>query len=265
VFSPYYAWSGRGAPDNHCAVNVALYGARHHRWAMTERPRARLRRAADVFAVADSSLSWRGDRLIIDIAETAAPIPLPLRGRIEVRPEAAASRAIALDAAGRHLWTPIAPRCDVQVDFSQPGLAWRGAGYLDSNQGAEPLEAGFRRWDWARAHAPDGCVVTYSATARTGPALDMALHIDRAGAITRRELPPLQRLPAGVWRVARQTRADAARIATVFEDAPFYARTALDATLYGHRGPALHESLDLDRFARGWVRALLPVRMPRRG
>ncbi len=26
VFSPYYAWSGRRSPDNHCALNVALYG-----------------------------------------------------------------------------------------------------------------------------------------------------------------------------------------------------------------------------------------------
>ena len=28
VFSPYYAWSGRRDPLNHCAVNVALYGER---------------------------------------------------------------------------------------------------------------------------------------------------------------------------------------------------------------------------------------------
>ena len=28
VFSPYYAWTGRRDPLNHCAVNVALYGPR---------------------------------------------------------------------------------------------------------------------------------------------------------------------------------------------------------------------------------------------
>ena len=26
VFSPYYHWSGRAEPENHVAINVALYG-----------------------------------------------------------------------------------------------------------------------------------------------------------------------------------------------------------------------------------------------
>ena len=34
VFSPYYAWSGRTDPYNHCAINLALYGPRSSRWAM---------------------------------------------------------------------------------------------------------------------------------------------------------------------------------------------------------------------------------------
>ena len=40
VFSPYYAWARRKGPadaDNHCALNVALYGDAGHRWSMTER------------------------------------------------------------------------------------------------------------------------------------------------------------------------------------------------------------------------------------
>ncbi|MCX7894268.1 MAG: hypothetical protein N2544_18135, partial [Burkholderiales bacterium] len=42
VFSPYYAWAQRrrGAPalaEQHCALNLATYGAGPRRWTMTER------------------------------------------------------------------------------------------------------------------------------------------------------------------------------------------------------------------------------------
>ena len=50
VFSPYYHWSGRAEPENHVAINVALYGERGHRWSMTERGRGALdRRAPGIF------------------------------------------------------------------------------------------------------------------------------------------------------------------------------------------------------------------------
>jgi carotenoid 1,2-hydratase len=303
VFSPYYAWSGRSDPLNHCAINVALYGRRHHRWMMTEHGRTHVQRTPETFQVGASVAAWRGDALDITINERCAPIPLPGRGRILVRPEMAPQRALALDSARRHWWAPIAPRCAVEVQFAQPALTWRGAGYLDSNAGAEPLEHGFRHWDWARAHDTDGCIVTYRTTPRSGAALarfqsasshvplrpsaqnqeyrplsdekrdstfpesglDVALHIDGQGAITTREPPPLQRLSPTLWGIPRHTRAQSARVARTLEDAPFYARSELDATLYGHRGPAMHESLDLTRFSSAWVKALLPVRMPRRG
>ena len=45
VFSPYYALArrrGRGDPQHHCALNVALYGAGGRGWAMTERGRGSL-------------------------------------------------------------------------------------------------------------------------------------------------------------------------------------------------------------------------------
>jgi carotenoid 1,2-hydratase len=50
-----------------------------------------------------------------------------------------------------------------------------------------------------------------------------------------------------------------------FEDAPFYARTLLETRVSGIAGPAVHESLDLDRFRSLWVQCLLPFRMPRLG
>jgi carotenoid 1,2-hydratase len=48
------------------------------------------------------------------------------------------------------------------------------------------------------------------------------------------------------------------------EDAPFYSRSLLATHLAGSPGPAIHESLDLDRFRSRWVQCLLPFRMPRR-
>ena len=48
------------------------------------------------------------------------------------------------------------------------------------------------------------------------------------------------------------------------EDSPFYARSVVSASLLGERADAVHESLSLDRFRAGWVRLLLPFRMPRR-
>jgi carotenoid 1,2-hydratase len=48
------------------------------------------------------------------------------------------------------------------------------------------------------------------------------------------------------------------------EDAPFYSRSLLQTQLLGSPATAIHESLDLDRFASRWVQCLLPFRMPRR-
>jgi carotenoid 1,2-hydratase len=71
-----------------------------------------------------------------------------------------------------------------------------------------------------------------------------------------------------VWRVRRRTRADSGtspRVIQTLEDAPFYARSRIATRLDGVTAEAIHESLDLNRFASPLVRALLPFRMPRRG
>jgi carotenoid 1,2-hydratase len=231
---------------------------------MTERSAAAVARAPDRFVVGPSEMSWRDGALVIDIDERAAPLPYPTRGRIVVRPEILTGRTLPLDAAARHMWTPIAPRCDVSVEFTAPALRWRGAGYLDANAGDEPLEAGFRSWTWSRSHDEKGCVVLYNGAPRQGGALNLALHVGPDGAITHRELPPAHALPTTLWQLSRETHADRAGVRRTLEDAPFYSRSELYTTLYGHTGPAMHECLDLDRFASTWVRTLLPVRMPRR-
>lgn len=92
----------------------------------------------------------------------------------------------------------------------------------------------------------------------------MTLHLDAQGRIEHRPSPPVRTLPSTIWGIRRQTRADSARLVRTFEDAPFYSRSEIEASFFGHSGRAFHESLDLDRFAAPWVRALLPVRMPRR-
>ncbi|HEY5310274.1 MAG TPA: carotenoid 1,2-hydratase, partial [Casimicrobiaceae bacterium] len=80
--------------------------------------------------------------------------------------------------------------------------------------------------------------------------------------------PPAARLPATRWRIDRATRTDEGSEASVtrtLEDAPFYARSLVASQLLGKPATAIHESLSLDRFRAGWVRMLLPFRMPRIG
>ncbi|WP_342635032.1 carotenoid 1,2-hydratase [Rhodoplanes roseus] len=277
VFSPYYAWArrrtpgGAADPQDHVALNVALYGATR-RWAMTERGRNALSRDADEIRIGPSAVAWDGTTLTITIDETTVPVPSRLRGTVRVRPAALTGASFALDAAGLHLWRPIAPVCSVEVDLARPGLSWRGHGYLDSNRGETPLESAFVRWDWSRATLADGAAVLYHAVRRGDAAADgeeraLALRFDRAGGVTPVETPHRIALPDTLWRLPRETRGDTPdgmTVAETFEDSPFYARSLLTGRLLGEPVSAVHESLSLDRFAAPWVQAMLPFRMPRR-
>lgn len=272
VFSPYYAWARRGGnpdPRDHCSLNVALYGEGSRRWTMTERSRAQLRQSADGLEIGPSALSWDGETLTLRIDETAAPIPARVQGEVRVRPAAVTARDFAIDPAGHHRWWPIAPSARVEVDFARPRLRWSGTGYLDMNSGREPLERGFKRWDWSRAPLPDGTAILYDTQARQGGGEALALHIDRHGEIAELPGPPRVDLPGSpLWRIVRGTRCEtghAAGIARTLEDTPFYARSLVHTRLLGRDVTAMHESLCLDRFASPWVQAMLPFRMPRVG
>lgn len=232
---------------------------------MTERSTRSVSRTNDILAIGGNSLAWRNDALEIEIADTAAPLPLPMQGNIQINPTSLPAVEFALEPEGRHQWSPIAPLCRVTVDLKQPDLQWSGLGYLDANRGVEPLECGFQNWTWSRAHTADqGCVVHYDGVTRRGPHLEAALRIDKRGAIDLQDPAPMQALSKSVWQIDRLVRADEAKISRTLEDTPFYARTELDVIVAGHRGPAVQESLDLDRFSQPWVRTLLPFRMPRR-
>ncbi len=270
VFSPYYAWArgrGLGEPENHVALNVALYGPRA-RWAMTERGRAALARDATSYRVGRSSLTWDGNALSIGIDEIAVPIPRRVRGLVRVHPTALPARLFVLDPARRHLWAPLAPHARVEVQMRDPALSWSGPGYLDSNAGSEPLEDAFRFWTWSRATMRAGTGVLYDAERRDGSALSLALLFRPDGTVVERDCPPVARLPGTLWRMPRPTRADAGmkpQLVRTLEDAPFYARSEVASRLWGEQARGVHEALALDRFRQAWVKLLLPFRMPRLG
>ncbi len=264
MFSPYYAWRGRREPENHCAINVALYGEARG-WAMTERGRGALSRTRDSFALGASGLSWDGAGLDIWIEEMGAPWPRRIKGRVRLEGEGLNPRAFALANQGGHVWRPIAPRARVEVRMERPELQWRGFGYFDANQGDEPLEAGFRRWNWSRARLKEGARVFYEAERRREEALALSLGFANDGTAFEIEPPPRARLPRSRWLIPRETRGEGARVLSTLEDAPFYARSRIAHRLAGQDAISMHEALDLDRFASPVVKAMLPFRMPRAG
>ncbi|WP_018406819.1 hypothetical protein [Methylocystis rosea] len=266
VFSPYYAWSGWADPFNHCAVNVALYGPRGARWAMTERGRKSLKRTRDVLLIGPSSLEWRDGALTIRVNEIAAPLPKPIRGEIVVKPLAINTKEFSLESKGNHIWRPIAPVARVSLDLDAPDLRWKGHGYFDTNAGDEPLERAFAFWTWSRANIGDDAAILYDAERRREAPLSLALRFSASGEMETLDPPPLAPLPLTKWRVQRRTRADdgVAQALRSFEDAPFYSRSLVAAKFRGETIHWVNESLSLDRFANPLIRLMLPFRMPRR-
>lgn len=266
VFSPYYAWSGRQNPQNYIGFNVGLYGKGVKRWTLTERGQSALTQSPHHLAMGPSSASWDGHKLVLEFNEWSNPIFRKVMGKIEFYPDAITQKAFELDGKARHFWQPIAPSGHVKVTLDKPDLSWEGDGYLDSNWGSEPLEDGFTHWDWSRAPLKDGAGIYYDAFTRDGVNRQRALKIDKNGTIEERPLPPRQKLENGpIWRVPRTTLGhDTAKTLSMLEDTPFYTRSHIETKFDGETTHAVHESLDLDKFASHWVKMLLPFRMPRK-
>lgn len=269
VFSPYYAWSRRRDPMNHCALNVALYGPRGRRWTMTERGRNSVRLAENEFGIGPSQISWNSAGLTIDIRETGMPIPYPVRGRVHLLPRAISKRIFAIDAGRSHNWQPIAPFADVEVDFEAPGLSWRGHGYFDMNFGDSPLEDAFDYWDWSRLHHKNGVTsISYTADSRDGSQVSHALRFGRDGSLERTicqtgiELPPTRIF--GIRRRAHSIDSFPIALGTTLEDTPFYSRSTISSRIDGEWAAGVHESLDGSRLRKTLVKMMLPFRMPRR-
>lgn len=246
-------------------MNVALYGPRGARWAMTERPRWAVRRDANALEIGPSAMRWSGAGLEIGIDERAVPLPRAVRGVVRLTPVIGNHTAFALDGSERHMWQPIAPLAKVEVALHEPDLRWSGTGYFDMNWGAEPLEAGFADWQWSRAHLGREAAVLYEGVRRDGSRFASALRFDPSGTPHEEELPPVAPLPRSNWLMRRRTRADhgVARVTRTWEDSPFYARSTLSTEIFGARVPAVHESLNLDHFRSPIVQRMLPYRMPR--
>ena len=267
VFSPWYARArakGHGSAANHVSVNVALYGGRAGRWAMTERGSAALETAPDRIGIGRSALTVGGDSIVIDIDEWTVPVPRRLKGRIVLETGRLLEDDHVLDTQGRHVWRPLAPFSRAHVDFDSPGLAWSGPAYVDSNRGDEPVERGFRSWSWSRATRPHGTTIFYDVEERGGARSGLAFTLHPDGSRAPATPPDHMALPGTLWRVGRTVRSQRpVTDARSFEDTPFYTRTAGTTVLDGAACPTICESVDLDRFAARWVQMLLPFRMPR--
>ena len=258
--------------NNHCAINVALYGPGSRRWTMTERGSRSIERDAGHLRIGPSQLQWRGDHLQIDLNEISVPIPQRVRGTVRVYPEALCSYSAALDDAGRHRWGPIAPCARVEVDLAKPGLRWQGNAYLDSNEGDEPVTAPFKSWDWSRARLADGSTaVIYDVTQTSGAHTLLAERFKPDGSWESFEAAPKREVLAQtLWRIDRGIRSDAAsnvmatQVLDTLEDTPFYARSLLQTHMLGEPVTAMHETLEPQRLKSRAVQMMLPWRMPRR-
>lgn len=267
-FSPAYARARKKNPraqgEAFSAMNVAIYGP-SARWSLTEQPLGAIHSSG--MQIGKSSMRWDEKQLVIEIDELASPRPLPCRGTIRFTPRVRSNECVKLDTQGQHLWWPVAPRGDIEVDLDQPGLRFRGNGYHDANEGAEPLESAFSAWEWARAHHDDQTTeIVYRARERTGSLRATHLSISHHGDVTHLADAGTCEVARGAWGIARWAPAPVRarpRLVDTWEDTPFYVRSVLETD--GDRGPVqwVHESLSLDRFRSAWVQFLLGFRMGR--
>ncbi|QYZ69305.1 carotenoid 1,2-hydratase [Neotabrizicola shimadae] len=267
VFSPWYRWSGRRNPQNHCCLNVVTSGLRHGRFTMTDRGASALRQSRDTLEVGPSRMHWTGTELVIDINEWGAPpMVTPVRGRIVLTPKAVTGAEVALTPDGRHLWRPFSPIGDVSVRL-EPGHRWDGHGYFDANFGTRALEQDFRFWTWGRYPLKDRTVCFYDAIRRDGTRLALAVEADIKGRVSEIDLPPVAPLRRSGWLVRRETRADAGHVPKArlsLLDAPFYSRALVQTEIGGEPSLGMHEALDLVRFRQPLLKPMLALRVPRR-
>ena len=274
VFSPYYAWahSRKGTavdPENHCAINVALYGKGGNRWAMTERGKSHVDRRKDHFAVGPSHIRWHHDHLQIELNEVCVPFPHRIRGTVRVYPTALSGFVAELDDEGRHRWGPIAACARIDVDLARPAIKWQGEAYFDSNEGDEPVNRPFEAWDWSRSRMRDGTTaVLYDLRQTNGHERVIARRFAPDGSSQPFEAPMRRTtLPMTRWRINRAVRAEEGaptRVVETLEDAPFYARSLLNTRLLGESVTSIHETLMPQRLNSLPVQLMLPWRMPRR-
>ena len=271
VFSPYYALARRRHaqvnPENHCAINLAIYSPGNKRWTMTERSAASISRNQTEFVIGPSSLHWNGDHLRVDFVERAVPFGQRVIGHFKLYPKQLFNFSTHLDDQHKHRWGPLAPAARIEVELESPKIKWQGNAYFDSNEGDEPIAIPFKDWDWSRAQlSGERTAVIYDVRQKNGVERVLGLIFTPDGRIEYFEPPPRQALPKTGWRIQRQMRnpKDAQlKILETLEDTPFYARSVLSSELLGERVTSFHETLDVPRLSSWAVQFMLPWRMPR--
>jgi carotenoid 1,2-hydratase len=261
--------------ENHCCLNVALYGAagslKNRRWTMTERGQSYVHRSPTEFVIGPSAVKWDGDALVIDINEVGVPVPFSVKGRVRVIPHGLSNRVWALDGEAKHYWGPIAPSATVEAEFSSPNIRWSGHAYLDANEGSEPINKAsnqtFVDWDWSRASLKDGSTaVIYDVRQPSSDRL-IALKFSRnAETVENFQAPGREALPRTLWRMDRSIRSDNStkpKVLQTLEDTPFYVRSVLESGLFGEKVISLHETLSVPKLASVSTQLMLPWRMPR--
>ena len=267
VFSPWYAWSGRRDPQNHCCINVVTYGP-GGRFTMTDRGRSALRQSRDALQIGPSRMVWDQGVLVIDVNEISAlPMVNRVRGQIRLTPSAITGVEAMLTPDATHIWRPFAPTCRIDVELSQ-GHSWSGHGYFDANFGSAALEADFRRWTWGRyPRRAGGATCFYDGIRRDGSTLALGLNVAADGGVTEIVPPPLTKLPRTLWGISRETRCDpGARPRQTMQmlEAPFYNRCLVETVIDGETVTGVHEALDLVRFRSPFIKPILAFRVPRR-
>lgn len=248
-------------------MNVAYYGPGGNLWALTERDRTSVERTGSRLRIAESSVEAGADgALTFRLCERTSPFARSLRGTVRVEPGVVRTEGFALDDAGRHRWTPLRLNARATVRFDLPHGEWSGRAYVDTNHGDEPLERGFRTWDWSRTSGRDLTHVVYDVTRADGSTSSIRRTFRRDGSHV--PLPGVEAFDIGStrWGVARRVPSDVGTRPTVarsLEDAPFYARTLATARVAGQPVHLVHETVDLQRFERRWVQFLIPFRMRR--
>lgn len=245
------------------ALNVSIRSGGEGRWALTERSSRSVVRSADHLAIGPSELAWHGEDLVVRVDERSAPWGTPMRGTVRLSPLAASNVDVDLDPEGVHTWSPRIPIARIEVDFAEPGIRFRGTGYLDVNRGSGPLEDTFGSWSWSRVSDGKKVAIAYDVTTRDGRSTVRAFAGGVASALAPTLANALVDMPPTRFGLSRSARCETApmHLVRTLEDGPFYARSVVATKLDGRSAFGMHETVSLDRFRSAWVRLLVPFRM----
>jgi len=268
VFSPAYFRARRGGrladPTAHCGFNIAVHGPRGSAWAMSEYRGDDVVRSADALVLGRNWITRDDGCIDIAVDERTSPWGRPLRGHVRIKPTQWSDRRFALDADARHIWWPVAPRATIEVELDAPAMRFVGRGYHDSNRGSESLERAAQRWTWSRSADRDGTSILYDVTGRDGSRRELGLRYGddgSVGVVDPSNPVDLGRSRWGLERTSRAADAESIVLRRTLVDAPFYARSIVAAQRGDETAIGVHETVDLDRFARRSTQLMLPFRI----